>query len=190
VLAVAGTRRLFTGISLFEIANIAATLMILRATELLEPHHGHDTAAQIALGLYVGYNAAATITSLAAGHISDRRTPRLVLTVGAAAFAVAYLGLATNTTNWIALAPWFIAAGIGIGAVETAQHAAVASGAPEHIRGSAFGLLAGTQSLGNLIASTTTGIIWTAAGPGWAFATIGALMLAATLTLSRPSPHP
>jgi MFS family permease len=188
LLAVAGTRRLFAGIGLFEIANIAATLMILRATELLEPEHGHDTAAQIALALYVGYNATATITSLAAGHISDRRTPRLVLAVGAGAFAVAYLGLATDTTTWITLAPWFIAAGVGTGAVETAQHAAVATTAPDHIRGSAFGLLAGTQSLGNLIASTTTGILWTTAGPGWAFAIIGVVMIAAAAALgSTPS---
>jgi MFS family permease len=183
VLAAAGTRRLFAGIGLFEIANIAATLMILRATELLEPEHGHDAAAQIALALYVGYNATATVTSLAACHLADRRTPRLVLTVGAAAFAVAYLGPATDTTNWITLAPWFIAAGIGIGAVETAQHAAVASAAPDRIRGSAFGLLVGTQSLGNLIASTTTGIIWTTAGPGWAFTIIGVVMIAATIVL-------
>lgn len=185
VLAVAGVRRLFAGIGLFEIANIAATLMILRATELLEPRHGHDSGAQIALALYVGYNAVATITSLVAGQVSDRRTPRFVLTLGAVAFAVAYLGLAIDTTRWLALVPWFVAAGIGIGAVETAQHAAVAGASPEHVRGSAFGLLAGTQSLGNLIASSFTGVIWTTAGPGWAFTMIGVLMLAAALTLSR-----
>jgi MFS family permease len=184
VLAADRTRRLFAGMGLFEIANIAVTLMILRATDLLEPEHGHDTAAQIALALYVGYNATATITSLAAGHLTDRRTPRLALTAGAAAFAIAYVGLATNTNNWVALAPWFIAAGIGIGAVETAQHAAVATAAPDHIRGSAFGLLAGVQSLGNLIASTTTGIIWTTLGPGWAFGIIGTAMIAATAVLA------
>ncbi len=189
VLAVDGIRRLFAGIGLFEIANIAATLMILRATDLLEPRHGHDTAAQIALGLYIAYNATATAASLAAGQIADRRSPRLVLTVGAAAFSAAYLGLAVDTTNWLALAPWFIAAGIDIGAVETAQHAAVAGAAPEHLRGSAFGLLAGTQSLGNLIASTSTGIIWTTAGPGWAFAAIGCLMTAAAITLGVGLKH-
>lgn len=189
VLAEGRTRRLFAGIGLFEVANIAATLMILRATELLEARHGHDTAAQIALALYVGYNATATLTSLAAGHLADRRTPQLVLAAGAAAFAVAYLGLATDTTSWLALVPWFVAAGIGIGAVETAEHAAVAAAAPERIRGSAFGLLAGVQSLGNLVASTATGTVWTAAGPGWAFAAIGIVMVAATAVLGqRPAP--
>lgn len=180
VLALPGLRRLFAGIGLFELANVAATLLILRATDLLEPGHGHDTAAQLALVLYVVYNVAATVTSVAAGHLTDRRTPALVLAIGAAAFAAAYLGLTLDTTSWVALLPWFVAAGIGIGAVETAQHAAVATASPDHLRGSAFGLLAGTQSLGNLIASTTAGIIWTAAGPGWAFTVIGVTMLAAT----------
>jgi MFS family permease len=189
VLALPGLRRLFAGIGLFELANIAATLLILRATELLEPRHGNDTAAQLALALYVAYNVAATVTSLAAGHLTDRRTPALVLALGAAAFAAAYLGLTIDTDSWLALLPWFVAAGIGIGAVETAQHAAVASATPDQLRGSAFGLLAGTQSLGNLVASTIAGIIWTAASPTWAFTVIGLTMLAATglLATSRPS---
>lgn len=184
VLSVAGLRRLFAGIGLFEIANVAATLLILRATELLEPRHGHDRAAQIALGLYVGYNVVATVVSLVAGHLTDRRSPALVLALGAGAFAIAYLGLAVDTASWLALLPWFVAAGVGIGAVETAEHAAVAAAAPDHARGSAFGLLAATQSVGNLVASVGAGLIWTAASPGWAFATIGAVMVGATALLA------
>lgn len=189
VFGIDGIRRLFAGIGLFEVANVAATLMILRATDLLEPRHGHEAAAQIALALYIGYNLAAIITSVAAGHLSDRRTPNLVLTTGAAAFAVAYLGLAANTTTWITLVPWFVAAGIGIGSAETAQHAAIATATPDHIRGSAFGLLAFTQSLGNLVASSATGIVWSTAGPGWAFAMIGAIMIAATAILGTGRPQ-
>lgn len=167
--------------------------MILRATELLEPGHGHDSAVTIALGLYVAYNAAATATSLAVGGLIDRRTPRLGLTLGAAAFALAYLGLAFDTTSWVALAPWFIAAGIGIGCAETAEHAAVAAAAPADLRGSAFGLLAGIQSLGNVAASAIAGLLWTARSPTWAFGFLAAAMLAATLLLgagSSNSGHP
>ena len=36
--------RLFVGVVAFELGNVAATLLILRATELLDPAHGHDTA--------------------------------------------------------------------------------------------------------------------------------------------------
>ncbi len=71
---------------------------------------------------------------------------------------------------------WFILAGIGIGCVETAEHAAVATHACEHIRGSAFGLLAATQSFGNLAASAIAGILWTAFSPTWAFAYLATAM--------------
>jgi MFS family permease len=187
-------RRLFGGIAAFEFGNCAATLLILRATQLLQPDHGKNRATTIALALYVGYNIAATITSLIAGHHSDRTGPTRVLAIGVAAFAVAYTGFTHDTTNWAVLLPWFVLAGIGIGCVETAEHAAVATHTPAAIRGSAFGLLAATQSFGNLAASLTAGILWTAASPTWAFSYLAAAMvisLATLLTSDRtPAPDP
>ncbi len=47
------------GIGVFELGHIAATLLILRATDLLESAHGHETAVKIALLLYTLYNLAA-----------------------------------------------------------------------------------------------------------------------------------
>lgn len=180
VLAAPRLRGLFAGIAAFELGNAAATLLILRATELLEPGRSHDSAVTIAIGLYVGYNAAATVTSLLVGRFIDRRTPRIGLTLGAAAFAAAYLGLAFDLTSWVALAPWFVLAGIGIGCAETAEHAAVATNTPQAIRGSAFGLLAGIQSLGNVASSTVAGLLWTVLSPAWAFGFLAAAMVAAT----------
>lgn len=177
-------RSLFAGIGAFEFGNCAATLLILRATELLQPGHGKDRATTIALALYVTYNAAATITSLAAGRHSDRTNPTRVLIVGVAAFGLAYLGFTHDTTNWTVLLPWFVLAGIGIGCVETAEHAAVATHAPADIRGSAFGLLAATQSFGNLAASLIAGILWTALSPTWAFAYLASAMVMAFTVLT------
>lgn len=183
-------RGLFAGIAAFELGNCAATLMILRATELLRDRHGRDHATTIALALYVTYNVAATLTSIAAGHLSDRRSPRLVLTLGAAGFAVAYLGFTHDTTHWAALAPWFVLAGIGIGCAETAEHAAVARDAPAELRGSAFGLLAALQSFGNFAASAVAGLLWSTAGPSWAFAYLAAAMLIATPLIARRAGTP
>jgi MFS family permease len=185
VIATAGLRRLFAGITAFELGNAAAALLILRATEQLDPGRSHDSAVTIAIGLYVGYNAAATVTSLLVGRFIDRRSPRLGLSIGAAAFTAAYLGLAFDLTTWIALAPWFVLAGIGIGCAETAEHAAVATDAPETIRGSAFGLLAGIQSFGNVVASATAGILWTTLSPAWAFGFLAIAMTLATALLLR-----
>ncbi len=51
--------RLMVGVSLFEFGNIAATLLILRATELLTPERGLESATFVSLLLYLAYNVAA-----------------------------------------------------------------------------------------------------------------------------------
>jgi hypothetical protein len=55
--------RLMVGGSAFEFGNVAATLLIVRATELLAPGRSHDRCTQPALSLYV----AATVASIPAG---------------------------------------------------------------------------------------------------------------------------
>lgn len=164
--------RLLGAVAAFEVGNVAATLLILRATELLTPTHGATTATTIAIGLYVAYNAAAALASVPAGRISDRlggTGPVKVLASGVAAFGLAYAAFAVAGTSIVVLAVPFLLAGVAIGCVETAEHAAVAALAPEQLRGSAFGLLAFVQAGGNLAASAVAGVLWTAASPTVAF---------------------
>jgi MFS family permease len=183
----AGLGRLMLGVSAFELGNVAATLLILRATELLEPGRGTDSATTTALVLYISYNAAATVASVPAGHVADRMTPAFVLMGGVIAFLFAYAIFAFVGPSVAVLAVAFILAGVGIGCVETAEHAAVAAAAPAPIRGSAFGLLASAQSFGNLAASGIAGIIWTVVSSTAAFLYIAAWMLVAVVMLSRQS---
>jgi hypothetical protein len=98
-------------------------------------------------------------------------------------FGVAYAGFAAGGTSVLALSPWFIVAGVAIGCVETAEHAAVAALAPVKLRGSAFGLLAAVQSFGNLAASAIAGLLWTAGSARVAFAYLAAWMVLALLGL-------
>ncbi len=175
--------RMMIGVTAFEFGNVAATLLILRATELLRPEHGRQAATQLAIGLYVAYNAAATISSVPAGKVSDARGTTRVLAFGVGLFAVAYLGFAGGGEGVLQLAPWFIAAGIGIGCVETSEHAAVAALGPATIRSSAFGMLATIQSLGNFVASGLAGILWSAVSPQAAFIYISVCMVASLLAI-------
>jgi MFS family permease len=179
--------RLLAAIAVFELGNIAATLLILRATDLLEPGRSTDSAAQIAIALYLLYNLAATLTSVPAGRLADVGTPVRVLAGGVAAFALAYLGFALTGASIVLLAACFAAAGIGIGAVETAEHSAVATLAPAEMRGSSFGALAAIQSLGNLAASSIAGLLYTSVSPTAAFLFPAAAMLlaASALPLAR-----
>jgi MFS family permease len=176
--------RLLAAIGAFELGNIAATLLILHATELLTPERSVDDAAQLALALYTTYNLAATFISVPAGRDGDRRSPVRVLVAGTAAFGAAYVVLALTGAGLPVLAIGFILAGIGIGCVETAEHAAVASLAPEQLRGSAFGLLATVQSLGNFAASAVAGLLWTLVSPTAAFTYAAAWMLIALAAFS------
>jgi MFS family permease len=186
--------RLMVGMSAFEFGNVAATLLILRATELLALSRGQDRATQLALGLYVAYNLAATVASVPAGRLGDRRGAVLVLALGVGLFGLAYGGFAAGPVSVLALAPWFVAAGVGIDCVETAEHAAVAALAPMGLRGSAFGLLAAVQSFGNLAASAVAGLLWTVASPAIAFSYLVAWMALALIALAiaqrpaRPGP--
>jgi hypothetical protein len=54
------------------------------------------------------------------------------------------------------------------------------------IRGSAFGTLAATQSLGNFAASAVAGLLWTTVSPRAAFLYLAARMLIALAGLAAP----
>ena len=175
--------RLLAGISAFELGNVAATLLILRATELLTPVRGHDSAVNVALLLYAGYNVAATAISLPAGRYADRRGSRSTLAVGVAITLAAYLGFAFAGSVWLVLLLLFLAAGAGNALVETSEHAGVALLAPESLRGSAFGTLAAAQSFGRLAASSVAGLLWTLVSPRAAFLYLAAWTVVSLLVL-------
>jgi MFS family permease len=178
--------RLLLAVGAFEFGNLAATLMILRATELLAPSRGNAAAVRISLLLYVGYNVAASLASVPGGRLGDRRGSTRTLAAGTAVFLVAYVVLGATGPSVALLALGFGLAGVGIGFVETGEHTAVATHAPEALRGSAFGFLAALQSAGNLIASGVGGILWTAVSPGAAFAWAAAWMAVSLMLLAGP----
>jgi MFS family permease len=171
--------RLMIGVTAFELGNAAATLLILRATDLFDPGRSQTAATQLALVLYVLYNLAATLISVPAGRHGDRYNPIRVLAAGAICFAAGYAVFAAGPRQPWLLAAGFILAGLGIGCGETAESAAVAALAPASLRGSAFGLLATAQAAANLAASAVAGILWTAVSPAAAFLFLTAAMIIA-----------
>ncbi|HKF86205.1 MAG TPA: MFS transporter [Candidatus Limnocylindrales bacterium] len=175
--------RLLAAVTVFELANVATSLLILRATDLFVPSMGADRAAITGIALYVAYNVAATLASFPAGRAVDSVGGPRVLAVGIALFAAAYALLAATGPDLVPLGLAFVAAGVGIGAVETAENATVAAAAPEHQRGSAFGLLAVIQAGGDLVASAAVGLVWTLVAPSAAFGLAAAAMLVALVAL-------
>lgn len=166
----AGMLRAMTPVALFSLGNVATTLLILRATQLLTTDGRSLTAAtQLAVLLYAGHNVVAALASLAGGSAVDRWGPRPVFAGAAAAYVLGYLGFAVGGATPAAIAISFALAGAGIGFAETAQSALVARLLPDAVRGSGFGTLGAVQAGGALLASAVAGILYTAASPAAAF---------------------
>jgi MFS family permease len=190
----AGLFRPLLPVALFELGNITTTLLILRATQLLE-HGGRSptAAASLAILLYAGHNLTASIVALVGGAWIDRLGPRLVFAAGAAAYLLAYSGFAFPIHLWPLLAGCFCLAGAGIGLAETAESTLVAQLLPDRLRGSGFGLLGGLQSAGDFLSSAIVGLLYVAVAPtvGFAYAAVWmVLAVAATVWLRHRGPAP
>lgn len=185
-LRAAGMARALVPVAAFELGNVATTLLILRATQLLQ-HGGRSltAAAAAAILLYAAHNAVAALAALGGGHWTDRAGPRLVFGCGAAAYVAGYAMFAVAWHSWPPLLAAFALAGTGIGLAETAESALVAAMLPDRLRGSGFGLLGGVQSAGDFASSALVGLLWTAVSPlaGFAYAA-GWMVLAVAGTAS------
>ncbi len=74
-----GSAQALTPAALFELGNLATTLLILRATNLLHVDGRSLTSATAAaILLYAVHNAAATVSAIFGGHLADRFSPRIV----------------------------------------------------------------------------------------------------------------
>ncbi len=176
----AGAVRALVPIALFELGNVATTLLILRATQLL--HNGTTTlalATLLAILLYSGHNASAAVVALLGGHWLDRTDARLVFATGAGLYILAYAGFALPMRAPLLLLLAFLLAGAGIGLAETAESTVFARLLPDHLRGSGYGLLGATQAVGDFTSSAVVGLLYVAVSP-----TVGFGYAAAWMALS------
>jgi MFS family permease len=187
----AGLVRVLAAPTLFELGNLAATLLILRATVLL--HTGGRSlsgATSLAVLLYAAYNLAATLAAFGAGHLIDRASPRPAMVIAAAMFVGGYGLFAAGPHQPLLLLLGFVLNGVGIGFGEPAESAAVATLLPDRLRSNGFGLLGVVQGVGALTSSAVVGLLWaTVSAPaGFAYAAVwmfAALVAAPMLTRSN-----
>lgn len=182
-LRTAGLLRAFVPVSAFELGNMATTLLILRATEVLQADgRTLASATSLAIVIYAGHNLFASFVAYGGGHWIDRTGPRTVFGAAAAIYALSYTLFALPGGSTLVLVCAFLMAGTGIGLAETAESALVARMLPDRLRGSGFGLLGGIQSVGDLGSSAVVGVLWTFVSPTVAFAYAAVWMTAALVT--------
>ena len=176
----AGLARVLAPVAAFELGNVAATLLILRATRLLEDSGASPTrAASVAIVFYAAHNAAASGAALVGGRLVDRAGGRPVLATAAGAYLLAYVTFAVGPGGWGAPAAAFVVAGAGIGLAETAESTLVAAEAPPALRAQAFGVLGLVQAFGDLGSTLVAGLLWSVVSPLVAFGYAAAWMLVA-----------
>jgi len=184
-----GLFRVLAPVACFELGNLATTLLILRATDVLRAQGWTATAAaSAAILVYAGHNAVATGASLVAGYLSDRRGPRLTFGLGAVVYVGAYVAFAVGG-GLTGIIIGFVLAGLGIGLAETAESAVVALNTPTEVRSHAFGLLGLTKSVGDIGATVVAGVLWTAFSPRIGFGYAAAWMLVSVLVLLLVRPR-
>lgn len=179
----AGLTRVLVAPTFFEFGNIAASLLILRATVLLH-HGGRSTAAATSLAvlLYAAHNLAATGTALVAGPMIDRSGPRTAIAAAGVTYLAGYGLFAAGPRSWPLLLLGFVLAGAGIGFGEPAESAAVAYALPDLLRPNGFGLLGVVQGIGALTSSAVVGLLWAEVSAPAGFVYAAAWMLGALLT--------
>jgi MFS family permease len=187
----AGLVRVLAAPAFFEFGNIASSLLILRATELLRlDGRSTTTATSLAVLLYAAHNLSATGTAVLAGGLIDRASPRPAMVIATASYLAGYALFAAGPHQTGLLLIGFVLAGAGIGFAEPAESAAVATLLPDRLRPNGFGFLGVVQGIGALTSSAVVGLLWAAISPGTGFAYAAAWMLAALLAaplLARPA---
>ncbi len=180
-------RRLLAGTGLYGLGNFSATLLILRATQILHGSGRTQTdAAAIAVLLYACHNAANALGAYPTGAVADRFGRRRVLVAGIALFGLACVAFIPATTNVAILAALFIMVGASTALVETGQGAHTAELLDDEVRGRGFGLVGLVDGIGDLVSSVVVGILWSVTDPAWGFAYAAILSTLAVIVLARP----
>jgi MFS family permease len=178
-------RIFLVAVGVFGISDFAPTLMILRATTVLEPRLGILEASRIAALLYMFRNIVYALASYPIGALSSRfdRTGYLAVGYGVAVFTFAGFVVAIPSILWFLLL--FALAGVFIAWEDTMERVAVRDYAGNEIAGTAYGVLGAVNGIGDFISSVMVGLLWAAFGPGLGFGYAAVVGLIGTVLMAR-----
>lgn len=159
-------------VALFTLGNATDAFLLLRAQQL---------GVHIALIplLWAALHVSKMAWSVPGGMLADRAGPRRAILGGWLLYAVVYAAFAAASSPWHV---WvlFLVYGLFYGLTESPEKALVASLAPAHRRGAAFGAYHFAIGVAALPASVIFGILWQHYGPATALLTGAGIALAAT----------
>jgi MFS family permease len=181
--------RLFlVAVGVFGIADFAPTLMILRATTVMEPQMGIIEASRIATLFYLLRNIVYALACYPIGALSNRFSRSRYLAVGYAVAVITFLGFAfvVTSTWWFVI--FFSLAGIFIAWEDTIEGIAVRDYVDNTLAGTAYGIMGVVNGIGDFAASLVVGVLWTVASPEWGFAYASTVGLLGAFLMARVRP--
>lgn len=146
---------------IFTMARFSEAFLVLRAQDV-------GLAVALVPGVMIVMNIVYAGVAAPAGVLSDRFNRRVLLAVGLGVLVLADVVLATfgSVAGVLAgVALW----GLHMGLTQGLLAALIADAAPEHMRGTAFGVFNLCLGLTLLIASTLAGLLWTNLGASATF---------------------
>ncbi|MGH7826253.1 MAG: MFS transporter [Candidatus Binatia bacterium] len=158
---------------LFTLGNSSDAFLMLRAQTL-----GLSTVEVFLV--VAAFNVVIAFSSTKGGALSDVFGRRGLIATGWLIYALIYCGFAFASSWWHA---WLLYAGYGLyyGAFQGAATAFVADLAPDHLRGTAYGIFNAAIGIMALPASLLAGLLWQWYGPAAPFVIGATLALLATV---------
>jgi MFS family permease len=178
-------RAFLLAVGLFGMADFAPTLMILRATTLLEPQIGMFEAARIATLFYLLRNVVYAAASYPIGALSNRFPKTRYLAVGYGVAVVTFLGFAFALPSVWWFLVFFSLSGIFIAWEDTMEGVLVRDYVSTEIAGTAYGLLGVVNGIGDFASSLVVGVLWTIVSPVWGFLYAAVLGLVGTVCMAK-----
>lgn len=183
-------RRFLAAVAVFGAGDFAHTLLILLATQKLAPVLGLTRAASVAVTLYVLHNVFYAAFSFVAGWLADRAPKNLVLgggyvLAGGMTLAIVFLPASVWTMALV-----FVAGGIYVAIEETLEDSLCAELVDPAHHGTAFGVLATVNGLGDFASSIVVGVLWSVFGTAAAFSYSAALFFLGAILISRVRTQP
>jgi MFS family permease len=166
--------------AVFTLARFSEAFLLLRAQSL-------DVRPGLIPGVLVLMSIAYSLSAYPVGVLADRVNRLTLLGSGLVLLFVADIVLAF-ATNWTALGIGVVLWGLHMGFTQGLFSALVAETAPEHLRGTAFGIFNLVTGLALLLASVIAGLLWDVAGPQGTFL-VGAGLSMLTLIGLLLVPH-
>ena len=167
--------------AVFQLARFSEAFLVLRVSSFDSTSHVWGPAALAVMSIVYA------LVAYPAGLLADRIDRRLLLGAGLVVLIAADAVLAWASSLYVALggaAIW----GLHMGLTQGVLSAMVAGTAPEHLRGSAFGMFSVVSGIVLLIASVLAGALWEHVSPAATFIAGGVIGIVALAGLPF-TPH-